>query len=200
VKRLAGMVTLLAALFAFQPVADAHLATFGSWEITESYLKQLFPEASRFLVKSVQYTPEQVAQIEATLGFKLYPEDVNPTFYIAVNETGGKQRFLGVAIFIDPRIQPKMLDGAVIRLEVGVAVDARGQISGVRVFDYRGNLALTRPDFLNQLNGMKLGDEFKVGTRIRPVAGEEEESQLVANAAHEALYLMKVSLGKKSQK
>lgn len=198
-KHVVRILALLLALTAFSPTAEAHLATFGSWEITESYLKQLFPSATRFLVKSVQYSPEQVAQIEATLGFKLYPEDVNPTFYIAVNDVGGRQNFLGVGLFIDPRIQPKMLDGAVIRLEVGVAVDAKGQISAVRIFDYRGNLSLTKPDFLNQLHGMKLGDSFKVGPRIRPLAGEEEESQLVANAAHEALYLMKISLGKKSQ-
>lgn len=193
--RTLGLVTALCV--ALPAPANAHLATFGSWEITESYLKQLFPGATRFLAKSVQYSPEQVAAIEAHLGFKLYPEDITPTFYIAVDDRGGKQSFQGVAIFIDPRLQPKMLDGAVIRLEVGVAVDARGAVSKVQVFDYRGNLALTREPFLAQFIGMKLGDSFQVGSRIKAVAGEEHESQLVANAAHEALYLMKVSLGKK---
>ena len=190
-------VILTLAAMAMPSVASAHLATFGSWEITEQHLRTLFPTATKFLAKSVSYTPEQVASIEAELGFKLYPEDVNPTFYIAVKQEQGKQRFLGVTLFIDPRVQPKMLDGAVVQLEVGIAVDNKGAISGVRVFDYRGNLALTRPAFLNQFNGMTLNDDFRVGAKIKAVDGEAEESQLVANAAREALYLMKISLGKK---
>lgn len=192
------IVVWVAMICAFPIAVSAHLATFGSWEVTQQYLKQLFPEANRFLAKSVSYSPAQVKAIEAELGFKLYPEDVNPTFYIAVNEQAGKQKFIGVALFVDPRLQPKMLDGAVVQLEVGVAVDARGAISSVQVFDYRGNLALTRRPFLDQFKGLKLEDSFKIGKRIQAVDGEGPESQLVADAAHEALYLMKISLGKNS--
>lgn len=187
-----GMVTTPA-------TADAHLATFGSWEITREYLGELFPDATDFLARKVVYTDAQVASIEKTLGFKLYPEDKEPTFYIAVKEGQEKRELLGVAIFIDPRLQPKLVGGAVLRLEVGIGVNSKGEIHRIRVFDYRGNLALTRHEFLDQFKGMKLGDEFKVGGKIRIAAEEKEESQLVANAAKEALYLMKVSLGR-SQK
>lgn len=176
--------------------AEAHLATFGSWEITREYLGQLFPEATDFLARSVTYTPTQVAAIEQVLGFQLYPEDTNPTFYIAVRETKGKRSLLGVAIFIDPRLQPKLLGGALIRLEVGIGVNSKGEIHRIRVFDYRGDLSLTRPEFLDQFKGMTLKDSFKVGTKVKPVEGEAEESQLVANAAKEALYLMQISLGR----
>jgi len=195
---------LLALLLSFGFLAvpatvDAHLATFGSWEITREYLGDLFPEATDFLARKVVYTDAQVASIEKTLGFKLYPEDKEPTFYIAVKDVAGKRQLLGVAIFIDPRLQPRVLGGSVLRLEVGIGVNTRGEIHRIRVFDYRGNLALTRPEFLDQFRGMKLDDEFKVGGKIKIAADEKEESQLVANAAKEALYLMKISLGR-SQK
>lgn len=183
-------------LLAVPERAEAHLATFGSWEITREYLGELFPEATDFLARSVTYSPTQIAAIEKVLGFSLYPEDTTPTFYIAVRESAGKRSLLGVAIFIDPRIQPKILGGALLRLEVGIAVNSKGEIHRIRVFDYRGDLALTRHDFLDQFRGMTLKDSFKVGTRVKPVEGEVEESQLVANAAKEALYLMQISLGR----
>ncbi|RAL21591.1 hypothetical protein DL240_12095 [Lujinxingia litoralis] len=179
------------------PSAEAHLANFGSWEITRGYLQEIFPDATDFLRRRDTYSEAQVRQIEAELGFELYPEDRNPEFYIAVDESGGKRRFLGVAIFIDPRVESRLLEGNVVRIEVGIGVDARGRVKRVRLFDYRGDRALTRGEFLDQLVGLSLDDSFDVGPdkSIKPVANEPVESQLVANAAREALYLMKVSLG-----
>lgn len=174
------------------PESSAHLATFGSWEITRAYLGEIFPKATRFQVKSYTLSDAQVTQIEAKLGFKLYPEDRAPSFYIAIDENSGKPKVLGVAIFIDPRATPKVLGGSVVRLEVGVAVNTAGAIHNVRVFDYQGDLALTRAEFLDQLKGKTLKSAFKV----KPVKGEEQESQLVADAAREALFLMKLVLGK----
>lgn len=178
--------------------ASAHLATFGSWELTRKYLLELFPEATNFMKRRDSYSAKQVEEIEAYLGFKLYPEDRNPEFYIAVDESGGSRKLLGVAIFIDPRVQSRALEG-VVRIEVGIGVDTAGRIARVRLYDYRGHRALTEPKFLDQMRGMKLGDDFTVGSdkRIKPVPEEPEESQLVANAAREALYLMRVSLGRK---
>jgi len=184
-------------LLADPPPAQAHLATFGSWEITRGYLQEIFPDATDFLRRRDSYDDAQVRQIEAELGFELYPEDRNPEFYIAVDESSGQRRFLGVAIFIDPRVESRLLEGNVVRIEVGIGVDARGKIKRVRLFDYRGDRALTRPKFLDQLVGLGLNDSFEVSSdaAIKPVAAEPLESQLVANAAREALYLMKVSLG-----
>lgn len=177
--------------------AEAHLATFGSWETTRGYLQELFPKATTFLVKKHSYTPEQVAQVEKELGFKLYPEDKTPTFYIAVDDSSGKRRLLGVAIFIDPRVTPKVFGGAPIRLEVGIAVDTKGAIKKMRVFDYKGNLKLMGTEFLAQFEGMTLKSDFTIGKTVKAVEGEDEESQLIAHAGREALQLMKISLGKK---
>ena len=178
--------------------ADAHLATFGSWEITRGYLLELFPEATSFLKRKETYSAQQVKEIEAYLGFKLYPEDKTPEFFIAIDESSGKKRLLGVAIFIDPRVKSGLLDGKVTQIEVGIGVDSKGAVQRVRLFDYRGSRALTQATFLDQLVGRTLESDFSVGVdkSIKPVAGEEEESQLVSNAAREALYLMKISLGR----
>ncbi len=191
--RLGRLAICAMALFFFlaPTPAQAHLANFGSWELTREYLGELFPEATEFKAKKDQYTDAEVAELEKKLGFKLYPEDRTPTFYIA--ERDGS--LLGVALFIDPRVEPKVLGGAVLTLEVGIGVDPAGAVERVRVFDYRGDLALTKPAFLGQLEGRTLDSEFEMGVDgLVPVAGEEEESQLVANAAREALLLMKASL------
>ncbi len=199
-RRFVAVLCVLGVLAVSAPVA-AHLANFGSWEVTRDYLGQLFDGADRFLAKKHRFTDTQVERIESKLGFELYPEDREPTFYVAVEKQDGRKRFRGVAIFIDPRVEPKVLGGQVLRLEVGIAVDPKGRVARVRVFDYKGDLELTRPAFLTQFEGMKLGDEFTIAKNdaLTSVEGQESESQLIANAVYEALYLMKISLGKSSR-
>jgi hypothetical protein len=158
---------------------------------------KLFPDAdpNAWRIKRYQYSDEEVKLLEAELGFELYPEDKLPEFFIASDAQGA---FLGVAIFIDPRTKPKILDGGILTLEVGVGVGAEGKINRIKVYDYRGNIALAQDTFLNQLRGRELGSNFTMGKAgLGPVDGEPEESQLVGNAAREALLLMKVALGRR---
>ncbi len=176
--------------------AEAHLAKWGSWEITHRNLMKLFPDAdpNGWRIKRYQFSDEEVRLLERELGFELYPEDKTPEFYVASDVDG---KLLGVALFIDPRTKPKILDGSVLTLEVGIGVDARGKINRVRVYDYRGDVRLTEPEFLDQLKDRGLDSEFRMGKDgLKPVPGEDEESQLVANAGREALLLMKVALGR----
>ncbi|PRQ04556.1 hypothetical protein ENSA5_06800 [Enhygromyxa salina] len=176
--------------------AEAHLAKWGSWEVTHRNLMRLFPDAdpNAWRIKRYQFSAKEIEQLEKKLGFELYPEDKTPEFYVA-HDTDGQ--FLGVAIFIDPRTKPKILDGSVLTLEIGIGVDARGTINRVAVYDYRGDVRLTKDAFLDQLEGRGLDSEFRMGKDgLVPVAGEDEESQLVANAGYEALLLMKVALGR----
>ena len=49
-------------------------------------LASIFPNAKNFVEKKADLTPEKVASIEEEIGAKLRPEDLKPTFYIAVNE------------------------------------------------------------------------------------------------------------------
>jgi len=188
----------LGGLFAVPPApAEAHLAKWGSWEITHRNLMKLFPEAdpNGWKIKRYQFNDEEVKFLEKELGFELYPEDKSPEFYLAHDTEGN---FLGVAIFIDPRTKPKVLNGGILTLEVGIGVNTRGEISRIRVYDYRGNLELTKDAFLDQLKGRTLDSNYTMGKgNLEPVEGELEESQLVANAGREALLLMKVALGRR---
>jgi len=196
IKRAILGVILCLAISIYPQAANAHLAKWGSWAITHRNLMKLFPEAdpNTWRIKRYQYSDEEVKQLEEQLGFALYPEDKQPEFYIAQDSQG---QFLGVAIFIDPRTQPKILDGGVLTLEVGIGVNAQGKINRVQVYDYRGDLRLTQLAFLQQLHTKALSSNFTMGKAgLIPVAGEPEESQLVANAAKEALLLMKVALGR----
>lgn len=175
----------------------AHLAKWGSWEVTHRNLMKLFPDAdpNGWRIKRYSYSDAEVKLLEAELGFELYPEDKQPEFFIASDAQGN---FLGVAIFIDPRTKPKILDGGILTLEVGIGVNAEGKINRIKVYDYRGNLALTQDTFLNQLRNRELSSNFTMGRGgLVGVEGEAEESQLVGNAAREALLLMKVALGRR---
>jgi hypothetical protein len=175
--------------------AEAHLAKWGSWEITHRNLTRLFPDAdpNAWKIKKYQFNDKEVDFLEKKLGFELYPEDKQPEFFIARNEEG---KLMGVAIFIDPRTKPKILNGGILTLEVGIGVNAKGEISRVKVYDYRGNVELTKKKFLDQLKGKTLDSNYTMGKgKLKPVEGEPEESQLVANAGREALLLMKVALG-----
>lgn len=177
--------------------SEAHLAKWGSWEVTHRNLMKLFPDAdpNGWRIKRYSYSDAEVKLLEAELGFELYPEDKQPEFFIASDARGN---FLGVAIFIDPRTKPKILDGGILTLEVGIGVNAEGKINRIKVYDYRGNLALTQDAFLNQLRNRELSSNFTMGRGgLVGVEGEPEESQLVGNAAREALLLMKVALGRR---
>jgi hypothetical protein len=176
--------------------AEAHLAKWGSWEITHRNLMKLFPTAdpNRWKINRYQYNDKEVALLEKQLGFALYPEDKAPEFFIAYDGDG---KFLGVALFIDPRTKPKVLDGGVLTLEVGIGVNVKGEISRVKVYDYRGNVELTKDAFLGQLKGRTIESTYVMGMDgLEPIEGEPEESQLVANAGREALLLMKLALGR----
>ena len=197
-KRLKQVILALAVLgmgmTAPEP-AQAHLAKWGSWEITHRNLMKLFPDAdpNSWKIKKYQYSDKEVAYLEKKLGFELYPEDKQPEFFIARD---GEGKLMGVAIFIDPRTKPKILNGGILTLEVGIGVNAKGEISRVKVYDYRGNVELTKSKFLDQLKGKTLDSNYQMGKGgLEPVKGELEESQLVANAGREALLLMKVALG-----
>lgn len=198
-KRLAVKIglSLMMCLALPAPASEAHLAKWGTWEITHRNLMKLFPDAdpNAWRIKRYQYSDPEVKFLEAQLGFELYPEDKQPEFFIAQDAAGD---FLGVAIFIDPRTKPKILAGGILTLEVGIGVNAAGKINRIKVYDYRGNLELTKESFLDQLRDRTLDSNFVMGKDgLEAVAAEPEESQLVGNAAREALLLMKVALGRR---
>ena len=145
------------------PRSAAHLVTWGSWEVTHRNLMKLYPDADPFAwrIKRHTYTDAEAARLENALGVALYPEERLGEFYVALGATG---RVLGVATFIDPRSRPKILDDAILSLEVGIGVDLAGRVDRVRLYDYRGDAALTKDDFLRQLRGRTLASSFAMDT------------------------------------
>lgn len=182
---------------ALTPRSAAHLATWGSWEVTHRNLMALYPDADPYAwrIKRHVYSEAEAARLADALGVELYPEERIGEFYVALSSAG---RVLGVATFIDPRSRPKIVEGAILGLDVGVGVDLAGRVDRIRLFDYRGDAALTRDDFLRQLRGRTLGSSFDMGSDgLVPMGSEPEESQLVATAAYEALLFMHVALGRR---
>jgi hypothetical protein len=194
-RRIVLGLTLLGAL-TLSSGSAAHLIAWGSWEVTHRNLMKLYPDADPYAwrIKRHTYSDRQAARLEEALGVALYPEERVGEFYVAISGAG---HVLGVATFIDPRSRPKIVEDAILGLEVGVGVDVTGRVDRVRLFDYRGNTALTRDEFLRQLHGHTLGSSFVMGSDgLIPVDDEPEESQLVATAAFEALLFMHVALGR----
>ena len=58
-------------------------------------LAAIFPNAKNFVEKKSDLTPEKVTSIEAEIETNLRPEDLKPTFYIAVNEN---EKPIGLAL------------------------------------------------------------------------------------------------------
>ena len=102
---LRAIVTVLALLglsadLALAPTpAQAHLAKWGSWEITHRNLTRLFPDAdpNAWRIKRYQFSEREVELLERELGFELYPEDKTPEFYVAHDPDG---QFLGVVVLV----------------------------------------------------------------------------------------------------
>ncbi|MEM6989761.1 MAG: hypothetical protein AAF721_04675 [Myxococcota bacterium] len=176
--------------------ARAHFSANPEWPQAHRKLHQLFPTAdpNGWKIKRHRFDDEQAAALEKQLKYALYPADRDAVFYIAQDREG---QLLGVAVLLDPRPTPKVVDGAVVPLEVGVAVDAKGSIQRMHVYGEAGKSALGEATFLDQFIGRTLGCTFKLGkkTGLQP-APDAEDSQLVANAARESLLLMNLALGR----
>ena len=90
-------------------------------------LASLFPDAANFVEKKADLTPEKVASIEEEIGTKLRPEDLKPTFYIAVNENN---KPMGLALFLSVKGPNGPISG-------GVGLDMTGKVIKVAVYKHK---------------------------------------------------------------
>ena len=133
-------------------------------------LASIFPNAKNFIEKKADLTPEKVASIEEEIGTTLRPEDLKPTFYIAVNESKKPQ---GLALFLAVKGPNGVISG-------GVGLDMTGKVVKVEIHKHNEVAGVVNDKFLNQFNGKGIEDKFKVGEDVEPLAGAQAASQAVA--------------------
>ncbi|MCE2396193.1 hypothetical protein J4G02_16685 [Candidatus Poribacteria bacterium] len=158
---------------AFFSMLIATLFTFAWAEETplpREKLMSILPNATNFVEKKADLTPEKVTSIEAEIGTKLRPEDLKPTFYIAVNEN---KKPIGLALFVSVKGPNDLISG-------GVGLDMTGKVVKVGVHKHNEIAGIANDEFLKQFSGKGIEDKFKVGEDIEPFAGEQAASQAVA--------------------
>jgi hypothetical protein len=138
--------------------------------IPSEKLAAIFPNAKNFVEKKSDLTPEKVTSIEAEIETNLRPEDLKPTFYIAVNEN---EKPIGLALFVAVEGPNGVING-------GVGLDMTGKVIKVDVHKHSEAAGITGDEFLRQFIGKGVEDKFEVGDDIEPLAGEEAAAQAIA--------------------
>ena len=133
-------------------------------------LASIFPNAKNFVEKKADLTPEQAASIEAEIGATLRPEDLKPTFYIAVDEN---KKPIGLALLVGVKGPNGVISG-------GVGLDMTGKVVKVEVHKHSEAAGIAADEFLKQFSGKGIDDKFRVGEDVEPFAGEQSASQAVA--------------------
>jgi hypothetical protein len=138
--------------------------------IPSEKLAAIFPNAKNFVEKKSDLTPEKVTSIEAEIETNLRPEDLKPTFYIAVNEN---KKPIGLALFVAVEGPNGVING-------GVGLDMTGKVVKVDVHKHSEAAGIADDKFLRQFIGKGIADKFGVGEDIEPLAGEEAAAQAIA--------------------
>jgi len=165
-----GQALFLIAMWSLLPIWQADTAWADEKTIPTKTLASIFPKAKEFVAKNAALTPDKVAPIEKELGAKLAPEDLKPTFYIALNE---EKKPMGLVLFVDVKGPHDAING-------GVGLDMQGKVVKVEVYKHKEAAGIADEKFLKQLIGKGIEDPFQVGKDVQPIAGQEVASQAVA--------------------
>jgi Na+-translocating ferredoxin:NAD+ oxidoreductase RnfG subunit len=158
------------ALFSWLAVALFTVAWAEETTVPSEKLAAIFPNAKNFVEKKSDLTPEKVTSIEAEIETNLRPEDLKPTFYIAVDEN---KKPVGLALLVAVEGPNGIISG-------GVGLDMTGKVVKVDVHKHSEAAGITGDEFLRQFIGKGVEDKFEVGDDIEPLAGEEAAAQAVA--------------------
>ncbi len=148
-------------------------------------LKALFPQAESFEQKNLYVSDEQRSRIESRLGHKLPGEDLKPSIYFAIvrNNPDSPPRKGAAIMFIDA-------DGEGGKIEIGVVVSGKGELSKIHIFENKEFEKVTRSTFLKQFEGKKPAESFKVGADVTAPAGVEKSAQAIASGARRGLVII----------
>ena len=165
-----AVVSCRIALLSVLIAVSATLAWGQETTLPNEKLASIFPNAANFLEKKADLTPEKVASIQEEIGTTLRPEDLKPTFYIAVNENN---KPMGLALFLAVKGPNGIISG-------GVGLDMTGKVVKVEIHKHNEVAGIANDEFLKQFSNKGIEDKFKISEDIEPFAGAPAASQAVA--------------------
>ncbi len=165
-----AVVSCRIALLSVLIAVSATLAWGQEITLPNEKLASIFPNAANFLEKKADLTPEKVASIEEEIGTKLRPEDLKPTFYIAVNKN---KKPIGLALLLAVKGPNGVISG-------GVGLDMTGKVVKVEIHKHSEAAGIAADKFLNQFQGKGIEGKFKVGEDVKSFDGAQAASQAVA--------------------
>lgn len=133
-------------------------------------LAAIFPKAKKFVQKRTVLTPDQIASIEKDIAGKLRTADLKPMFYIRINDAN---KPIGLILFVGVEGPSGIIEGA-------VALNMRGKVVKVEVYEHEESEAIATADFLKQFVGMGIDDAFKVRADVEAAGRHEAASNAVA--------------------
>ena len=133
-------------------------------------LAAIFPNAQKFVQKRTVLTPDQIASIEKDIAGKLRTADLKPIFYIPINDAN---KPIGLILFVGVEGPNGIIEGA-------VALNMRGKVVKVAVYEHKESAAIASAEFLKQFAGMGIDDAFKVGEDVEAAEAHEDASNAIA--------------------
>lgn len=176
-KKIVGWAVAFLLLSAVNSIA--HQKTWPARQLKETY-----PQATRFSSQQVTLNNTQIERVERALNSRLTPDDRRPTFYPAYQ---GDQKF-GMVIFVDETGENGTID-------IGVALDSKGQIAAVKILAHREKSIITKEDFLKRFIGKSARDVLKLEDEIAPLKYAPLASKAVIRAVKKALLLKQEVFG-----
>jgi hypothetical protein len=152
--------------------------THGGQALSKETLKKLFPEADNFVTKPLGLTAAQRKSIEGKIGAKLEEHDLKAPAYIA----SSKGRSIGIVWATDAHLKKGNVD-------VIVGVNLKGNVTGV-VLDHSKVAGLDKPAYLGQYKKLTTGSSFQEGKDLKPLAGQEPSSKMVAAAVKKSVAII----------
>ena len=153
----------------------------GHGGVEKAILKKLFPTADNFVTKPLEFSAEQRKAIEKRLGAKLEGHDLEAPAYVA----SLKGRSLGVVWATDAHLKKGAVD-------VIVGVDLAGKVTGV-VLNHSKVPGLNMPAYLDQYKKLTTQSAFQEGKDLKPLAGQEVSSKVVAAAVRKGVAIINES-------
>ena len=157
-------------VFVFAMVFSPILGITHETEWPGEKLAGIFPNAKKFVQRSVVLTTDKIMSIEKDLGTKLRKEDQKPIFYIPIDEN---KKPMGLVLFVDVQGPHGIIDGA-------VGLNMKGKVVKVEVYDHKESESITSKKFLKQFIDKGIDDAFTVGKDVEAVKGQEDASKAVA--------------------